>query len=774
MFRKGREILLISCLIVTIFFLSALPSQSTAAVGDCCPAIAYDVLNNRYLTVYAKNNGSYTDICGQFVDRDGALLGEELVFSYADSNQGDAYPSVAYDGANQRFLAVWADFRNAAISGSDIYGQLVDTSGALAGENFLICKADGNQEHPSVAYDSDSQRFFVVWADWRNSLSSSEIFGQFVTSDAKLAGENYVISAAAGSGRDSAGGNQQAGTKDSTKSATSDVSPAATTIVLSSVTPDPFGLGVTLTLSGSGFGEKKAVVKFGKTSAKILSWHDTSITCSLASGKAGAYAVKVVIKKVESNVVNVTLSGPVIDNISPSSGNPKTNVTINGHYFGTKKPTVQFISDANKKTTAKVAAYTDTQLTVAIPNLKLGAYQVTVKNGAGQSDGFQFNVGLTLTVGVNPSGGGSVTGTGIDCPGDCSELYNSGTNVTLTANPSTGGFTFANWTGCDSPSGNVCNMTMNNNKSVTANFTNISKTLNVSIDPSGGGTVTGTGINCPGDCSESYGVGTNVTLTANPSSGGFAFANWTGCDSPSGNVCNMTMNNNKSVTASFTSYKPFSQLGSAWTYSSGTITYVLTFLADLSNPTSKGSYMLSMKYNNNSGGGIQTGDYTYDPSNGAFSITGLRETNASLTGFKNQSSNAKIDGNSDTLRYADGGVAQFTRVASASNSLVGSWSTVDSETNNLTVLTFMDGTNYAYAFDVTQVDPNGGVSGVEFGTYSYSGSTLRKLSISVDTNGKAGFDELPASGINMPMSGNTITLPARDASSSPVVLNKVQ
>jgi hypothetical protein len=229
-------------------------------------------------------------------------------------------------------------------------------------------------------------------------------------------------------------------------------------------------------------------------------------------------------------------------------------------------------------------------------------------------------------------------------------------------------------------------------------------------------------------------------------------------------------------------FKPFAQLGSAWTFSKDTIAGVLTFIADTNSPATKGFYMLAMKYNNNSSGGIQTGEYTYDPNTGAYAVTAssIRETNSSFTGFKNQTSDATIAGKDDQLVYGDGGVVQFTatKVTSTTNPLVGSWLNVDTSTNNITVLTFMDNVNYAYAFNVAagQVDANGGVSGVEFGTYSYSAGTLKKLSVFLDTNGKAGFAELPSAGISVSLSaaGDTITLPARSTSTSPVVLKKVQ
>jgi len=76
-----------------------------------------------------------------------------------------------------------------------------------------------------------------------------------------------------------------------------------------------------------------------------------------------------------------------------------------------------------------------------------------------------------------------------------------------------------------------------------------SYTLNVSKSGSGSGTVTGPGINCGTDCSESYTAGTNVTLTATPASGSY-FAGWSGDCSGTGS-CSLTMNSNKSVTATF-------------------------------------------------------------------------------------------------------------------------------------------------------------------------------------------------------------------------------
>ncbi len=77
-------------------------------------------------------------------------------------------------------------------------------------------------------------------------------------------------------------------------------------------------------------------------------------------------------------------------------------------------------------------------------------------------------------------------------------------------------------------------------------------TLNVLKQGSGSGTVTGPGIYCGLDCSESYDSGTQVTLTATPASGS-VFSHWSGCDSTQGNYCQVTMSGDKTVSAYFSS-----------------------------------------------------------------------------------------------------------------------------------------------------------------------------------------------------------------------------
>jgi len=78
-------------------------------------------------------------------------------------------------------------------------------------------------------------------------------------------------------------------------------------------------------------------------------------------------------------------------------------------------------------------------------------------------------------------------------------------------------------------------------------------TLTVNKTGTGSGIVTSDipGINCGDDCNESYPSGTPITLTATAVSGS-TFSSWIGCDSPSGTACYMTMNSDRTITATFT------------------------------------------------------------------------------------------------------------------------------------------------------------------------------------------------------------------------------
>jgi hypothetical protein len=132
-----------------------------------------------------------------------------------------------------------------------------------------------------------------------------------------------------------------------------------------------------------------------------------------------------------------------------------------------------------------------------------------------------------LTVTSRPSGnvvnGASLPGGAtIDCGNGgavCTGVFDYGTPVTLRATPKAG-FAFVNWTGtaCAGSTNATCAFALKANVSVTPNFR--ARTLVTIVKAgNGAGTVSGLGISCGADCSQTEFDARTVTLTAAPAVG---------------------------------------------------------------------------------------------------------------------------------------------------------------------------------------------------------------------------------------------------------------
>ncbi len=181
----------------------------------------------------------------------------------------------------------------------------------------------------------------------------------------------------------------------------------------------------------------------------------------------------------------------------------------------------------------------------------------TVSVDAAKTVTARFIVPRTLTVAKAGTGAGTVTSApaGIDCGAVCTQDYDTGASVTLTAAPTAATSTFTGFTGCaTTPTATTCTVTMDAAKTVTATFTLIPRLLTVAKAGTGTGTVTSVpaGISCGTDCTEPYGHGTSVTLTAVPTAGTSTFTGFTGAGcTGTGTTCTVTMDAAKTATATF-------------------------------------------------------------------------------------------------------------------------------------------------------------------------------------------------------------------------------
>jgi hypothetical protein len=191
-------------------------------------------------------------------------------------------------------------------------------------------------------------------------------------------------------------------------------------------------------------------------------------------------------------------------------------------------------------------------------------------------------VRVTYLVAVSKEGNGSgtvsSTPAGINCGADCGENYVSGMTVTLVAAPSQYS-NFAGWSGACSGTG-TCVLTVNDAKTVTAQFVKKTFPLSVTLEGDGIGSVVSSpaGIDCGTSCQETFDAETVVTLTANPDDY-TDFGGWSGACTGTG-PCQVTLLAAANVTAQFNERyvnAPSVIAWSSWYSSNVTFVYPLPY-----------------------------------------------------------------------------------------------------------------------------------------------------------------------------------------------------
>jgi uncharacterized repeat protein (TIGR02543 family) len=160
----------------------------------------------------------------------------------------------------------------------------------------------------------------------------------------------------------------------------------------------------------------------------------------------------------------------------------------------------------------------------------------------------------TLTMAVDPTGGGTTD------PAVGVHTYEAGSLVNVTATPNTG-YEFDHWSG-DCTGDGTCSVTLDDDRSVTAHFAQITHDLTITVNPTGAGTTN------PTEGLHNYPYGTVVNITATPLTG-YGFSSWSG-DCTGAGPCQVTMTANRNVTANFSTVS--GNVSSAATPSDDTLT----------------------------------------------------------------------------------------------------------------------------------------------------------------------------------------------------------
>jgi uncharacterized repeat protein (TIGR02543 family) len=188
-------------------------------------------------------------------------------------------------------------------------------------------------------------------------------------------------------------------------------------------------------------------------------------------------------------------------------------------------------------------------------------YDVTA-NFSGPSSGTSTLSVTAALVDTDANGtldsGGQVTGGTIDCGSGtlnlCSSTVLNGSILTVRETPDAA-FVFDGWAGACDGTDVTCTVELSGDKNASAAWSQSIAPKQLTVTISGNGTVQGGDVDCsgPSTCTQTEPANATVTLTATPKDG-YIFTGWSGTASCSGTgpTCTVTMDVDRTVTATFT------------------------------------------------------------------------------------------------------------------------------------------------------------------------------------------------------------------------------
>jgi hypothetical protein len=160
-------------------------SVSTGSGAQNNPSASVE-LGGHTLVVWSDTRNASKDIYGARVDlATGATLDASGI-AIATAAGDQLVPAIATNGTVA--LAVWQDGRNGAF---DVYGALIDGSGAVLVPDIAISTATGAQDVPAVTWDPASSQFVVAWQDLRSG--TFQIYGARVAADGTVLDPGGVL-----------------------------------------------------------------------------------------------------------------------------------------------------------------------------------------------------------------------------------------------------------------------------------------------------------------------------------------------------------------------------------------------------------------------------------------------------------------------------------------------------------------------------------------------------------------------------------------------------
>lgn len=149
------------------------------------PALAYDSVNHHFLILGLLHAGSMPpmSLYGAIVDDVDPVSMYKAPFSVLNSDVFLYPPTVAFDSANQRFLAIWEAYTGL---GHDMHGQLISADGSLYGSPLAIVADASVSDGNDIVYKDGDGRYLVAWLN-------AGIIAQEVDADGANFGDRFTL-----------------------------------------------------------------------------------------------------------------------------------------------------------------------------------------------------------------------------------------------------------------------------------------------------------------------------------------------------------------------------------------------------------------------------------------------------------------------------------------------------------------------------------------------------------------------------------------------------
>lgn len=128
-------------------------APTDVVTGAVAGRVAYGAAADQYLVVYVRDfapSPDRADLFGRFVSGDGSVVGPEIDIARGPTDQSS--PLVAYSAVQDRFLVMYAEFKDVATNNGDVYAVFVDNDGTVS-PGFPVADTAGD---PDTSWDSPS------------------------------------------------------------------------------------------------------------------------------------------------------------------------------------------------------------------------------------------------------------------------------------------------------------------------------------------------------------------------------------------------------------------------------------------------------------------------------------------------------------------------------------------------------------------------------------------------------------------------------------------